>query len=840
MSAVSLRLHAKQGVAFRSPATEILYGGAAGGGKALALDTPIPTPSGWTTMGDLRIGDEIFDELGAVCRVVAATEVMRGRPCFRIRFSGGAEMIADAGHQWLTYSCSEMESARRRTDEFRARRRATRPPLGKGIRPDLAARNAAKSHAYLSAPSGSIVTTAQMSETLTSRGRSNHFVRLCGPLELPDAELPIDPYVLGAWLGDGTSSGCGFTTADPEIISEIDRCGYRVSKRGSKYGYGIIGLQRQLRKSGLLGNKHIPQQYLRSSVAQRMALLRGLMDTDGTANKSGACEFDNCNLELITGVHELLTSLGIKATLRRGEARLNGKECGPKYRLKFSTTERVFCLPRKLQRLTGKIRGVQRWRTVEAVVPVDSVPVRCIQVDSPSSLFLAGRDMIPTHNSHLFRVASIAWCYAIPGLQVYLFRREFADLYKNHMEGSGSYPELLAPYIAAGVVKIIWSRNQIRWSNGSVIHLCHCQRETDVTGYLGAEIHVLMIDELTQWTSTMYRYLRARVRLGGTKVPDEYRYVFPRVVCGANPGGVGHNWVKAGWINPEPPMRVWRAAKSDGGMLRQYIPARLEDNPTLTENDPDYDDRLSGLGSADLVRAMREGDWNIVAGGALDDVWSDRVIIPRFRVPKSWRVDRSFDWGSAKPFSVCWWAEADGTEAELSDGRKWSPPRGSLVMVNEWYGASGPNEGLKMPAPDIAAGIVERETMMKGWTPSVRPGPADNSISDVSQPGVPTIADQMRGKGVRWEQSDKSPGSRKIGLDLLRTRLKEAGKDRPEEPGLWIMDHCRNAIAQLPVLPRDPKKPEDVDTHAEDHLYDAVRYRVLGVSRKITVTELRM
>lgn len=265
-------------------------------------------------------------------------------------------------------------------------------------------------------------------------------------------------------------------------------------------------------------------------------------------------------------------------------------------------------------------------------------------------------------------------------------------------------------------------------------------------------------------------------------------------------------------------------------MRRQYIPALLTDNPTQAENDPDYADRLTGLGSPELVRAMLEGDWNIVAGGALDDVWSDRLVVPRFRVPDSWRVDRSFDWGSTHPFAVCWWAEADGTEAEMPDGRQWSPPPGSLVMCHEWYGAEGPNKGLKMAPRDVAIGIrdVEQQLSAGKMAGPVMPGPADNQISAVSQPGTPTIADEMASVGVHWTSSDKAPGTRKIGLELLRSRMREAGKDHPENPAIYIMDHCRNAIAQLPVLPRDPKKPDDVDTDSEDHMYDAIRYRVLA------------
>jgi hypothetical protein len=444
--------------------------------------------------------------------------------------------------------------------------------------------------------------------------------------------------------------------------------------------------------------------------------------------------------------------------------------------------------------------------------------------------------------SHLMRIAAIMWCAQIPGLQVYLFRREFPDLYKNHMEGPSGFPAMLAPWIAMGWAKLNLGKNFIEFYNGSKIHLCHCQHEKNMYDYQGAEIHVLMIDELTHFSEPIYRYLRGRTRIGSLNVPDQYKGQFPRVLCGSNPGGVGHNWVKAAWVSLLKPFEKRRMGKDDGGLLRQFIPAFLSDNPTLTENDPDYADRLSGLGDAALVKAMLDGDWNIVSGGALDDVWSERAILPRFPIPSSWRVDRSFDWGSSKPFSVLWFAECDGTEATLPNGMKWAPPKRSLVLLHEWYGAKGPNQGLKMPARDIGNGIkaIEKDLVAGKWCAQPKAGPADNSIANVSQPGTPTIADEMRSVGVTWEESDKAPGTRKIGLDLIRARLTESKKPVPENPALFIMDHCRNAIAHWPVLPRDAKNPDDVDTSAEDHDYDALRYRVLKAARAVTIEPLRI
>lgn len=441
------------------------------------------------------------------------------------------------------------------------------------------------------------------------------------------------------------------------------------------------------------------------------------------------------------------------------------------------------------------------------------------------------------------RVLAVAFCYSVPGLQVYLFRRNFSDLYKNHMEGAGSFVEMLGPWIQAGKVKLNFSDNEIRFWNGAKIHLCHCQRDGDVLKYQGAEIHVLMMDELTHFSEKVYRFLRGRCRLGGLNIPPNFNGKLPMILCGSNPGGIGHTWVRKTFVSAAQPMEIVRQTKEEGGMLRQFVPAKLEDNPTLMENDPDYMERLEGLGDSALVKAMRDGDWNIVAGGALDDVWSSRVVVPRFKVPASWRVDRSFDWGSSHPFSVLWWAQADGTEATLDDGSTFAPPRGSLILLHEWYGAKGANEGLKLPARDVALGITAREhvLMQFGWV-SVKPspGPADNQIRAVSQPGVPTIADEMAQAGVHWTASEKSPGSRKIGLELMRSRIREAGKDHPERPALFVMAHCTNALDHWPVLPRDQDNPDDVDSDSEDHDYDAARYRVLATNQTAKVLPLRL
>lgn len=434
--------------------------------------------------------------------------------------------------------------------------------------------------------------------------------------------------------------------------------------------------------------------------------------------------------------------------------------------------------------------------------------------------------------SHLLRVAAITWCYSIPGLQVYLFRRTFPDLWKNHMDGPTSFPALLSGWVKEGFIKINYSKNLIEFWNNAKIHLCHCQYEKDLYGYQGAEIHVLIIDELTHFTKSMYEYLRSRVRIGGLYLLDKFKGLFPKILCSSNPGNIGHNWVKNDFVDYAPPYEIKKTEPADGGMLRQFIPSRLDDNPTLTINDPTYSDRLRGLGNAALVKAMLEGDWNIVAGGMFDDVWDEKIhIIEPFKIPSTWRIDRTFDWGSSKPYSVGWWAESDGSDIELVGGKRKSTRRRDLFRIAELYGWTGkPNQGTRELAVEVARKIkaIDAQLGLK-----VYGGAADTSIFDTENGNC--IADDMARLGIYWQKADKRPGSRINGWEALRERLKNS--ITKDGAGLYIFNTCRQFIRTVPVIPRDDKKPDDVDTEAEDHIADETRYRVTSVIHGMTTSQ---
>lgn len=437
--------------------------------------------------------------------------------------------------------------------------------------------------------------------------------------------------------------------------------------------------------------------------------------------------------------------------------------------------------------------------------------------------------------SHLMRVLAATLCLEVPGLQCYVFRRISDDLFKNHFTGPTGFPELLAPYITSGACKVTYSPLGIKFANGSAIMACHCQYEKNLQKYQGAEIHLLLIDELTHFTDRQYRYLRARCRVNKLlAVPKELNEAFPgirfpKIVCGSNPGGPGHNWVKATFIDPAKPEEVWKTPKSEGGMFRQFIPAKLSDNPSL--NQEEYADQLQGLGSEWLVRAMLEGDWNITAGGALDDIWRDVIhAMPKFKIPESWYVDRTFDWGTTHPWACLYFAESDGSDIVMPDGTEVPTFPGDLFVIDELYGWTGkPDTGTGESPSEVAKKIKERDKEL-GY--DIHDGAADNAIFAESEQRGHSIGRLFSNEGIYWRHADKSPGSRRSGLVLIRERLKNALKrDDDKKPGLFVFDCCRNFLRTIPVLQTDERDSEDVDTSQEDHLYDCLRYRV-GARKK--------
>lgn len=428
--------------------------------------------------------------------------------------------------------------------------------------------------------------------------------------------------------------------------------------------------------------------------------------------------------------------------------------------------------------------------------------------------------------SHLLRIIAILMCSYVPGLQCGLFRRLSPDIIKNHFNGPTGFPALLARHVECGFCRITYSPTEIRFANGSSIQACHCQHEKDLQKYQGAEFQVLLFDELTHFTESMYRFLRSRCRVNDKiKIPDELLKSFPHlrvpmIVSGANPGGIGHNWVKKSFITPVPPGKIWTTSTEEGGMQRVYIPAKLDDNPSIPG---DYLDRLEGLGQDWLVKAMRDGNWDITAGGAFDDLWDEQIhVMERFKIPHTWRVFKTFDWGSSKPYACLWWAISDGSDYTMPSGETRPTIPGDLFLIHELYGWNGrEDEGLRERTADTAEKIKAVEAAL-GY--KVLKSIADSAIFARNAEHV--IADDYRDAGVAWTPCSKAPGSRVIGVKLMRDRL-GASIERDGNPGIFIFDHCRQFIRTVPVLQRDESNPEDIDTTQEDHIFDATAYALL-------------
>lgn len=400
-------------------------------------------------------------------------------------------------------------------------------------------------------------------------------------------------------------------------------------------------------------------------------------------------------------------------------------------------------------------------------------------------------------------------CLQYPRSRGYMFRRTYRELEDTLItEALRWYPKEIATYNIG--------RHEMSLINGSKIFFRHCQSVANMYDYAGAEIHWLYIDELTSFEQEIYEFLktrlRARMELGIT----------PVIRCASNPGNIGHGWVKQYFVDAGPygellPHVVHSKVK---GIKRtfttQYIPALATDNPHITD---DYIFELEQKPEA-LRRALLFGDWDAFDGQVFtewannpdhyDDHLNTHVIRP-FYIPENWPRIMSFDHGYTKPFSVGWWAVG---------------PRGELYRYREWYGCvpGRANKGIELSPRQIAEGIVEREMESE----------APNNIP-VDRIADPAIFERSRGDSVAQQMEPtetktgiyfrKGDNSRLAGKMQLHERFRFGPDGRP---ALYVFDTCKDFIRTIPTLPYDPKKPEDINTDAEDHIYDETRYCLMS------------
>lgn len=426
------------------------------GGKALDVDTPVPTPTGWTAMGDLKAGDEVYDEHGRVCRVVEAFEPYITDDAVEVQFNDGSSLVTDRPHKWTAYSYTESQTLGMHRRNHGQPHRAW--PEDWGTQPETAHQRHSRSGVTL-ARTAKVRTTGEMMDD----GGRFYIPVMDGALEAPEVDLPVDPYILGYWLGDGSTQSSEFTVAGvdlPHFRAQVEAAGYWVTSEkvkadtdnwsvwvtsSPKAHCKTDSLVVRLRNLGVLHNKHVPEVYLRAAPHQRLALLQGLMDSDGGNDRAGGkVSFTNQNPRLVDAVAELMMSLGTKVSRNQRAAKLNGVETGATaYRAATMCTFNPFLLPRKAAQWSDDSKGslTRRTRVIVGFEPVGTRRVRCIAVDSPSHLYLAGEQMVPTHNSELTSKWNVVWYLGVFDAKRVLivcatsdlaekFSREARDLFK--------------------------------------------------------------------------------------------------------------------------------------------------------------------------------------------------------------------------------------------------------------------------------------------------------------------------------------------------------------------------------------------------------------------------
>lgn len=839
------------------------------GGKALTKGTRVITPFGERNWEDLTIGSSLVDYFGKPTKIIAMTPWLT-QDIYAVTFNDGTIVETSAEHLW-TYWITSMH--KKKHNKLKA----------KGITFPLSHCRVA-STLELKARLDELNATTQVDSEGYVR-KHNIKIPIAYPTQFTKAYRvnvrPIAPYVLGVLLGDGvlTENLCISDKEEGDTVEILkyfmeDACDtFKVAKDGSLITSGEKKktMLSDLKTVGLFNTysdtKYIPDYYKYASIEDRFKLIQGLMDTDGHAggDSDNGGEYSSASEQLANDVAWVLRSLGAYASVTYKpinyyrDAEGDKVFCKPSWRVYWSAIdqEQFFRLERKKKNCNRFTRDPQYFgKVIESIEYVGQKEARCVTVDNVYGLFLAN-DFTVTHNSYSMRAISITLALECPGVNIYLFRKTYTELDSNHMLGPNGYRAMLATAVEDKIVRIDSQKNIIQFKNGptgsyaggSIIYLRHVQYEKDVHIYQGAEIHVLMIDEATHFSEPIYTFLRARVRLGSWNPPEKWKNWFPRIICSSNPGSAYHNLWKhmfVDFVDKANPYMPKRASGEEGGMLRQYIPATIYDNPALLNQDPTYIDRLKGLGSPELVRAMLEGDWDIVAGGMFDDVWKKTVhVVEPFEIPRGWYLNRGFDWGSSKPFAVLWYAESNGEPVWLPDDTSITYPPGTLFVIDEWYGnnkrAKDPNTGIFMANNDIGRGIRLREENNKVLEPvndRICVGPADNSIytimnNDSQAAGINAgyWDSPGRSKTDIFFAADKSHGSRVKRWSLIRDRLSSAldiELDKPmERPGLFIFNVCNDLIRTIPTAPRADNNNEDIDSNSEDHLLDALGYRVL-------------
>lgn len=772
------------------PYKEVFYSGTRAVGKAQPLDSFIITPSGLKQMKDMKIGKQINNPDGSISKIIGIYP--QGiQDIYELEFEDGTKTRCTKDHLWYGKVTSEK------------------------IKRNF--KNNCK-----------IFTTEMIINRMEKNKNWKQNYRLMIPLTKPvefnygkfrKYPMKIDPYLLGLLIGDGyiNNGYIKISNKDKEIIDFLllnnfyhsDGIQYSIKDEPRKI------LLKQLNKLNLYGKlsdeKFIPNEYKFGNIATRIKLIQGLFDTDGYVAKNGCVQFTSVSKRLIDDVIFIIQSLGGQCFLheKQGKYKKNNKiiNCKQAYTItiQIENKSNLFNITRKKERCIAKKFSLMK--ILKSIKFIGKEKAQCLKIDNPNGLYLTD-NFIVTHNSEallfdFFKDVGKGYGSDWRGV---IFRKSFPELKRGLVIKSKKYFRSVCPEAKFNHTDSCWE-----FPDGELLFLSQFENENDYDKYHGQEFQFIGWDELVAWPNLNgYEAMKSCNRRSNEGIPLKIRST-------GNPWGIGRTAVMAYFIDPAP----WGTPINNKNKKdkRVTIHGNMVENLPFMAADPTYRDTILGLSDSNLVKAWGFGRWDINIGGYFSDVWnSPKHVIPInrcFTPPSHWLCFRSFDWGSAAPFSVGWWCVSDGTTAP--NGITY--PRGALIRFAEWYGCNKEalkdgkvNVGIYMTNQKIGDGIRERE---KQWPKlKIRRGPAGTDL--FKKEGGPSFHDQMGGN--LFLPADTT---RIAGWQQMRIRFEG---DVEGKPLLYFMEWCVDSIRTIPYLQRDEKKLEDIDTQQEDHCADETRY----------------